>query len=160
MQTSKEIISGYLLFNSRTLDMTLRGFNDENSHTRPGDTGNSANFIFGHLVVHRIQIAKLLGIEFENPFPELFDYKAKIRDSSTYPALSVIREVWDELNERVNDRIENLTGEELEADGPYEVKPFPKTIGGCLCFLIFHEAYHIGQIGYIRKFNDLEAAFG
>jgi uncharacterized damage-inducible protein DinB len=160
MTQQRDSIRNHLALHEETLGMALAGVTDENAHNRPGDICNSAHFVFGHIVTSRIEMARILGVDASKPWGEVFDYKASLKDRSAYPPLKDIHAAWDEITEKISRRLAEITDDELNAEGPFEVPPLGKTVGGCVNFYIFHEAYHIGQLGYVRRFNGLEAAFG
>jgi uncharacterized damage-inducible protein DinB len=49
---------------------------------------------------------------------------------------------------------ETLTDEELAETSKPSVPGDDRTILGAMAFLIQHEAYHIGQMAFIRKFFE------
>ncbi|MCP4631558.1 MAG: DinB family protein [candidate division Zixibacteria bacterium] len=160
MPKTKERIIQLIELNAGAMKFILDGINEDNVHNRPAENCNSAHFIFGHMINSRVEMVKILGAEASHPWGEIFSYGAKIKESSPYPPLKELQEVWDDATKKLKERLDEITVEELDAEGPFEIKPLPKTIGGCISFLIFHESYHIGQIGYLRRFLGLDAAFG
>ena len=68
--------------------------------------------------------------------------------------------VWAGAGEQLMKRYEELTGEELSAKAPRDFPVPDKTIRGAINFLAYHEAYHVGQIAYIRKLLDKSSLVG
>lgn len=160
MTQLRNSIVNMLALNADALVKTLEGVTEDNAYNRPDKVCNSAHFVFGHIVTSRFEMARILGLQAENPWGKLFDYGASIQEPSSYPPLAELWAVWKTVCQRIVERLGELTDADLNAEGPFEVKPMDKTIGGCLNFLAFHETYHIGQLGYVRRFNGLDAAFG
>lgn len=160
MAYSKELITGMFGLNTDALEHTLKGITDENAFNRPAETCTPAHFVFGHIITYRIDLANLLGIPAENPLGKMFAYKSAPGEPSEYPPLSELKNAWDAITAKIETRLKEINEAELDAEAPFEVAPLSKTVGGCAGFMIFHEAYHIGQIGYLRRFYGLERAFG
>ena len=114
-----------------------------------GGTGPSIAWTIGHLCHYKIKILGLLGHTRENPFTAQFEHRAAT-DGSDYPSLSTLADSYSTLNEDVCAALAS-SGDRLQAPvvgaGPHDEKSVLDTV----LFLTWHEAYHIGAIGAIRR---------
>ena len=132
------------------LGVNLEGISDEESRRRPPHGGNSIHWTLGHIVSYRQVVLELLG---ESPVWPKARTEAYGRGSSgDVPAehiltLSQLMEDLQATTPEIVRCLEALPAETLEAPGPN-----PKqTLGQRLAFLAFHESYHAGQIGLLRR---------
>ncbi|RME26999.1 MAG: DinB family protein [Candidatus Zixiibacteriota bacterium] len=146
--------------NTNLMDRMLDGISDDHAFTRPDGKANSAHFILGHLTASRYSMAGLLGIKEEPSWRELFSRGAEIKDTSAYPSFAELKNAWREISEKLQDRLSRIKDEELAAPSDSEYPGVDKTVGGSLVFLHFHESYHLGQLGYLRRLLGLEGAIG
>ena len=76
---------------------------------------------------------------------------AKVQPDSDYPPVSEIITTFENITDALTPCLDKIDASELDAElkDPYPVQE--KTVLNGLAFLSFHETYHIGQIGFIRK---------
>jgi uncharacterized damage-inducible protein DinB len=113
--------------------------------------GPSISWVVGHLLNGRCELLKLLDPEAENPYAERFDRLVVATDGSDYPDIADLRASWHELSGRVFAALESVTDQELVA--PIEEVGAPhaeKNLLGLLVYVVWHETYHMGQIGTMR----------
>ena len=123
---------------------------DESAKARTrGGAGPSIAWTIGHLCHYKIKILGLLGQPRENPFTAQFEH-TPASDGSDYPSLSSLAATFSALNADVCAALAS-SGDRLEAPipggGPHDEKRILDTV----LFLTWHEAYHIGAIGAIRR---------
>ena len=160
MEKSVVGIAEQFRLNTALVDRVLDGFSDEAMRFRPEGKGNPAHFVLGHIAATRYDIARLMGLELKADWAKLFDRGVELRDAAQYPSVTELRAAFGEVAEAINKRFEELTEVDLSAEPSWEPPGMEKSIRGVLNFLAFHESYHIGQLGYIRKLVGLEGAFG
>jgi uncharacterized damage-inducible protein DinB len=114
-----------------------------------GGAGPSVAWTIGHLCHYKIKMLELLGQSRENPFTALFEH-TPASDGSDYPSLSELAASFSALNERVCAALAS-SGERLEAPMPGAGPHGERGILDTILFLTWHEAYHIGAIGAIRR---------
>jgi hypothetical protein len=111
--------------------------------------GPSIAWTIGHLCNYKIKMLGLLGAPRENPFAAQFEH-APASDGSDYPSLNDLAATFSALNAEVCAALAMST-DRLEAPmpggGPHDEKRVMDTV----LFLTWHEAYHIGAIGAIRR---------
>ena len=119
---------------------------------QPGGHGNSIMWIVGHITQTRAGLLSLLGERASTGWGELFRRGAQRQDPSAYPDAQAIKTTGADLTNRLRAKLETITDEELAAPINAAVKlPNVATVGDALAFFAFHEAYHVGQLGYVKK---------
>lgn len=158
--TSQEMLANLLSLNTGAIQMTLKDIGHGQAIHSPHETCNSAAFILGHIVTYRYQIAKMLGMDESHSLGKTFEWGASDENRQQYPPLAELHAEMEAMGEKITQRLKSISAEELAAEADYEVPPMPKTVEGAVSFLVFHETYHVGQLGYLRRFNGQERAFG
>ena len=134
--------------NLMVIEKNLEGITPEQCFHQPHPGGNCINWVLGHIVATRNPIMKLIG---EEP---LWDEKAAARykrgsDPVTNPGdtialekmLADLRASQDKITARLGQMSASELEEELDDGSRYEQ----------LAVLQFHEAYHAGQLGTLRR---------
>ena len=112
---------------------------------------NPMIWIWGHLTNARCGLAMMLGVERERFHDQLFGRGAEIGANTEYPSEDEVRACWQQVSERLRDRYESLTAEELRRPSPRSFPVEDKSVAGTVNFLAFHEGYHCGQLAMLRK---------
>ena len=97
---------------------------------------NHINWLVGHIVHCRYMLVNMLGVQQTNPFEDLY-WKAS--EAQSFSTLSDISKEFFRISDLLKDALLNPLGDNSKAT--------PEMIS----FFIYHEAYHLGQIGYLRK---------
>lgn len=131
----------------------LEGVSHEES-TRPHDCGgNSANWVVGHIVAARNSLLKALGGKTIMPD----DRAAMYRRGSDGTARDGMRledlvATLDESQPLLIESLHRVHGEQLLARSPFSSPAGPEaTLGAAISAMVFHEAYHVGQLGILRR---------
>ena len=116
-----------------------------------GEEGPSVSWVVGHLLNGRCELLKLLDPKAENPFAAQFDRLVAATDGRDYPPLEDLLASWRECSQRVFGALDTVTREQLvepiaEMGAPHE----ERNLLGVLAYVVWHETYHMGQIGTIR----------
>jgi len=137
-------------FNDNFLDMLVEGFDDADWLRRAGP-GNHSQWLLGHLASTRRQALREFGqAAEEQPWERHFGTGEQPSPQSDDIAPALLREAFGKNGEALRRYLGGLSGEQAAA--PF--KTFPdgsKTVGGVAHFLHFHETYHLGQIGLLRR---------
>jgi uncharacterized damage-inducible protein DinB len=137
-------------FAPRAVALNIEGVSEEDARKRPTGGGNSINWVVGHIISSRQGVLTLLGAEPTWP-RETTDAYAR-GTSGDIPAaaelpLSRLLEDLSATTPIIVERLEALSGEELAAPSSNP----EQTLGQRLAFLVFHESYHVGQLGLLRR---------
>lgn len=134
-------------YNSHALKTNMTGITQQESLVPPSNGGNSINWILGHIVVERDEMMEDMGLE--KICNDLIT-KAYLSGSTSINK----EEAWDitGLLKLFDDSQEIITKhlETLDLEDQIDKK---KNYAG----FAFHEAYHIGQIGILRRMLGKEA---
>ena len=131
--------------------LVLSDLSDEQAHTRTRDgAGPSITWEMGHLIDYRCAMLKLLGAEREKPFAIDFG-TSSATDGSDYPGVEDVRRVWGELQTALQTALENATEEAVRQPSGQGGPHGEQSVLDGLVFLTWHEAYHMGALGAIRK---------
>jgi uncharacterized damage-inducible protein DinB len=118
---------------------------------QPGGQGNSILWIVGHITQTRAGLLSLLGERASTGWGELFRRGAQRQDPSAYPEPEAIKAVGVDLSKRLRSKLSTITQDELAVPVTTVKLPNVNTLVDALAFFAFHEAYHVGQLGYVKK---------
>lgn len=137
-----------LALNRKLFNNALDGISEEHVTTRAAANINHLNWIAGHVANSRVAIANMLGADLDNP---LDHYIREIEDESTLADLEQITEVFSAATNAIHRCISTVSQETLNGPAPFDAGIADATLGGVIAFLVQHEAYHVGQMGILRK---------
>lgn len=151
MSTPLSPLADRLAFNDRFLDMLVEGFDEKDWHRRAGP-GNHSQWLLGHLASTRRWALREFGQPGaeEQPWEKHFGMGAAPTPQSDDIPPAMLREAFLKNGEALRRFLAACTAEQAAAPA----RPFPdgsKTVGGAAHFLHFHETYHFGQIGLLRR---------
>jgi uncharacterized damage-inducible protein DinB len=146
----KSIISIYKT-NSTLLINSFAKVTEADSLKRPNKKTNSMIFIALHVLDARCFILTQIGLKTINPFGKYVDWAKTIDEIITYPKLKKVLSEWKRIDRILVDELSRINFRKLNSDQQFEF-PGGKKIINMLAFLAEHEAYHVGQISFIRKF--------
>jgi len=145
-----DTVAAQFRFHEGMLARTVEGFEEADWLHRPGEA-NHALWILGHVAATRRYLLRRLGEKVdEEEWEKAFGQGNRPGDKLEPAPAALIKDVQS-MGAQLEMRIRSLTLEETEA--PIE-KPMPdgsKTRAGMVRFLLFHEAYHLGQLGLLRR---------
>jgi len=117
--------------------------------------GNGVNWVLGHLVAIRSQLLAAIGGQpvWSEKECEPYDRHAPpLEHSSQAKPLAEIWRAFDLTQARLLETIGRLTAEDLARPvAPEVANPLVKTRGDVLGVIGFHDAYHAGQTGTLRR---------
>jgi hypothetical protein len=148
----------------QVLQMNVDGFTHEESLIQPVPAGNCLNFVVGHLLWLYNTVLPMLGQD-EVMEPGALERYARGAPPITGPAgaidLSTLLAAWDTACERVDAGLATLTPEFLDQHAPNSPTNNPdETHRTLLGTVFFHQAYHTGQMGLLRRIAGKQGALG
>lgn len=144
-------IEGMFKTNTDLVKKATEAILPEHWFVKPAAASNHLMWVQGHLVWSRGNVLKTLGTEWSAPWNAFFARGAKPVERDQYPGVEEIRQAWNEVSERLSAALAAAPGEALVKPAPSGAPSFDGTAGGLVAFLAFHETYHLGQLGYLRK---------
>jgi hypothetical protein len=135
-------------FNNRVLHINTDDMTHAESLASPPGGGNSLNWIIGHMLVSRDDINEMVGLERKFTDDKFKVYERGSQNVSADDALDIIElvKMFESTQKPLEDKIAELD---------YSEKPDDLRN---LTFLAFHEAYHCGQTGILRRIAGKEGA--
>lgn len=138
-----------------TVLKNLERVTHEESLRGPEPEGNCANWVLGHIVQCRGPIHTLLGKEPPMPKERIDRYR---RGSDAITGEGGAIDMEELLGAYIASQKELIAGLEAMADEKFAApkpenwdSPGGDTVGEQLAALVFHESYHAGQLGIIRR---------
>ena len=147
------VLGDRFFFNRQTLMRIVEVFEPDDWAKRPvAAGGNDAHWILGHLVLSRRYLLRKLGEELpKDPWEEGFNMGAKPAGTEGYPPPGALLEDFHALGKRLSERLGAMTPEEAREPWGSSFPDGSDTLAGGALFLHFHETYHLGQLGLIRR---------
>lgn len=139
------------------LDQALTGITHEAS-LHPTPTGQTINWLIGHLADARGGALALLSGDRTWPDAELALYKrgADSLDPAHALPLSELTRRFASVQEPLLQHLKLLTDERAAQKAPFSPSGNPdETVGSLMGVLAFHEVYHVGQVGLLRRWAGL-----
>jgi uncharacterized damage-inducible protein DinB len=146
--------------NEALLPKSIAGLTPEELQRRPNSTSNSMLWIVGHTVWARSMAIKLLGSSWDVPWLPLFARGEKPPEQSEYPQIDEMVLGWKAASANLTTALEQVPAEVLCAPAPEKSPSFDGKNCGMVCFLAYHEAYHVGQAAYLRRWLGHEGVTG
>ena len=146
-------IEGLFRINFNVLRFSFKDITEELALINPPPAGNCINWILGHILVSRDNVLELIGQErFLTPEQsDVYRRGSTGNNSESYMKLSQLQPLLKKTPKRIKEGLEGLTTVDLAEVGERE-----ESLSYRLTFLHFHEAYHCGQIGLLRRLVGLE----
>ena len=140
----------------RLMQANLDGISQDESRVLPAGGGNPINWIAGHLLASRNSILKLAGGEVYLGAEDAAPYargSKRLMPGDKCLSIERLREGLAETGKQVIKLLRALPAEALERE--IEVPNFPvkfeePTLDAHLSLLLYHEGYHVGQLGLAR----------
>jgi uncharacterized damage-inducible protein DinB len=139
-----------LRFSNFIMNLVIRDLSNEDAVRRArGEEGASIAWVVGHLCHYRREMMSLLGAQATDPHGEIFTGSAG--DGSDYPSIFELLKRWNEIHDELAKVLESVTDDQLLSrlaahDSPHS----EKTVLESFVFLVWHESYHLGQLGTLR----------
>lgn len=145
----------------KTVQVNLQGLTHEESLVNPEPGGSCVNWVLGHLDYSYEQVLPHLGQRQVLEAGALERYKRgspPLSDRSEARELAELLRVWDEASRRVDVGLESLTPDALAQSHNFFGGKSETTLARYLNFILFHQAYHAGQLGLLRRLAGKEGA--
>jgi uncharacterized damage-inducible protein DinB len=138
-----------LAFHHGTLDMNLEGVTQQDSMVQPPGGANPINWVVGHVLVYRNLLHALLGAApaWEGDATAAYARgSAPLTDEAQAVPLDQLRAGLQASRKALEAALDTLDPARLA-----EPSKGDQTVADRLSFLLFHEAYHLGQLGILRR---------
>jgi uncharacterized damage-inducible protein DinB len=113
--------------------------------------GNNIAFLAAHLADTRHFLAKRLGAPLANPLARYLASAGSIQEILVWPSLEEIQSAWLRISAHLDQVLESLTAEDVSQLDAHRFPIDDHTRLGMIAFLVQHDSYHLGQIGFLRR---------
>lgn len=142
--------------------VNVDGLTQEESLVQPSPGGNCLNWVVGHLACIYNKVLPMMGQEpvMEEEVLKRYDRGAPpIRDAAEALELQDLLAAFDKATERVDAGLAAISPEALDQKVPDSPSGNPnETVRSLLSTICFHQAYHAGQTGILRRIAGKEGA--
>ena len=142
-------------YTSFTFGVNLDGLSNDDALRQPESGGNCLNWVAGHVVGSRAGTLEILGQKPSFKADKYARYRrgsAAVTDANGAVPLSEMVADFASTNEGLAAGLAALTATTLAGKAPFSPgNRDDETVGSLLAGLVFHEAYHIGQLGVLRR---------
>ncbi len=152
---SLEPLAVQLKYTHYVLMKNLEGITEEEALITPESGGNCANWVVGHILEGRNGLLKMLG---EAPLWD--DAKAApykrgatgAMDPATTVPVAALLAAFSGCQDTLVAGLKRFDPERLDEKAPWSPTNNPdETFGSLMAGVVFHEAYHVGQTGVLRR---------
>jgi hypothetical protein len=159
MNTNADALNMLFGINYEVLKKNLDGITHEESLIQPEGGGNCLNWVLGHIVATRDNVMLLLNQApvWDSDIAGIYQRGSDpLHDGSKAQPLEKIVADLGRSQDRLVAGLATVSAPELSAPSPD--KSVAETVGELLFVLQFHEAYHAGQAGLLRRIAGHEGA--
>ncbi len=140
-------------FNESLLATVTDGFQPQNWAAAPEGGGNNAIWILGHVVTSRHFLLRRLGVELpEETWEHHFGMGTQVQDPAAYPSPETLVGAFRSAGALLEERCAGLGADQTNEPWGSSFPDGSESVDGGAHFLYFHETYHLGQIGLLRRF--------
>ena len=147
--TAAAPIATIFAFSDSFVFQALEGLTDEELWRPLTTSNNPLLWVAGHIVQSRAMVLQMLGEQAETGWGSLFDRGAKIGNPKEYPSGPEVARVMREISPRLHTALA-FQDEQLSRPASLQI-PGLTTLTDELAFFALHDAYHVGQLAYVRK---------
>lgn len=159
-----EAVVVILEYNLGALKLNLRDLSHDESVRQPAGAGNTINWLVGHMLRTRKTWLTVLGDE--GPLTDDAELASALAAApygrgESLPAddpegvalaLETLHALFADTQPRLHAALRSLDDERLLEPAPFSPRRADdETLGGLCAGLAFHEAYHVGQTGILRR---------
>jgi uncharacterized damage-inducible protein DinB len=129
----------------------LDGLTDDEAQRRLEAGGNSITFLAGHLTDSRHFLVARLGHPLPNPLARYIADVRSIDEIREWPTLEELRSALLRVSAHLQQILSELTAADLEEPNVHRFPLEDSTRLGLIAFLLQHDSYHLGQVGFLRR---------
>ena len=142
-------------FSYAAINRNLEGLSQEDSLVKPNSGGNCLNWVVGHIVVARNGVLVLAGAPRIGTGHDLTIYQRGSSPEGTdkFLDLRVLRGLLDDAHKALIPVLNAISEDALNGPVPESMRrpPLTGSVSDALLRLQYHEGYHNGQMGLLRR---------
>jgi hypothetical protein len=140
------------------------GLSHEESLIQSAPEGNCANWVMGHLLCSYNKVLPALGqavVGGDGAFKCYERGSHGVKGNEGAMPMTELMAAWHEAEKRIEEGLTGLTEERLDEPAPFSPSGNPKeTMRSLLTTVFFHQSYHAGQLGLLRRIAGKPGALG
>ncbi|HEY1502169.1 MAG TPA: DinB family protein [Acidobacteriaceae bacterium] len=144
----------------KVLRINTEGLTQQDSLAQPAPGGNCLNWVVGHMLETWDGLLPVVGQTPVLGRQALERYKrgsAALRDAADALPIETLLAAFDEAANRMDEGLAALTEQKFDAPAPFSPSNNPhETVRSLLTVVMFHQAYHVGQTGVLRRIAGKE----
>ncbi len=150
-------------FSYGAIKRNLEDLTNEESLVQPPGAGNCLNWVLGHVVAARNTVLKLAGrppLVGEEITSHYVRGSNPLQPGDRVPDLATLRGLLSDTQQQLIPALAALSEDHLAQPVPEQMRrpPLTGSVGDALIRLHYHEGYHNGQIGLLRRLAGREGA--
>ena len=118
---------------------------------RGAPSGGFPAGVAAHLVDARRFLATMVGAKPRHPALETLEALSTVDDPAGLPPVPELLAAWGVVSDALETALAQLSSEALEASTGHDFPIEDQRLLGGITFLFHHEAYHLGQLGLLRR---------
>jgi len=141
MKNDIEIVKIQILSNYKVISMNIEGITNEEAMIFPNGEANCLNWVLGHLIYIRNPLLNILGEEQVWDSEKFSCYnrgEIPLERKDEFISFDELKSYLKQSQDRLESKLNTM-----ESFNPEQIKD--------ISTLCFHEIYHSGQLGYIRR---------
>ena len=142
--------------------VNLEGISHADSLKQSPTGENCLNWVLGHLVCIYNNSLPLFGAEPVRDKAELARYdrgSKPMTNAAEAMQLAELLDIWSEAARRVQAGLDTLDKDRLDSPAPFSPNKDPnETVRSLMTTILFHQAYHAGQLGVLRHVAGKQGA--
>lgn len=140
---------------TKQLNSLLETISEETS-IQEFDGFNTIKWLTGHIVNTRLLIiAGLTKQPSSKPeYGTFFGRGSSGKVDDSFPKLDELKNVWLETQNDFDQLFEKMTDSDFEAPSPIPFAISDQTLLGFVTYLVYHEAFHLGQLSIVKRFTN------
>jgi hypothetical protein len=138
-------------FNDKVLGRAISGLDGDDWVRRAGPETSHAYWVLGHLAASRRALLRNLGRDLpREPWEDAFARGSKPADAVSVTP-STLEADFLSSGTLIRDLLGAMTEEEASSAYPRKLPDGSDTRGGATRFFLWHESFHLGQLGILRR---------
>lgn len=150
MEAALVPLASILELNTDLLLNCLTGLSEAEAQTRLPGGGNSITFLAAHLTDTRHYLVTQLGSPLPNPLAGYLTNARGFDDIRSWPSVPEVCRSWLAVSGHVGHVLASVSHGELTQAVSHRLS-LDGTQLGLVAFLTQHDAYHVGQVAFLRR---------
>ena len=136
---------------AKSLDGLLKDFTAEDWQVQDS-CGHNPRWVVGHLATYRNRVVALIGLQVPPaPWEAAFARGTSPADVPADLDMAEVVAAFHAAHTLIMAHLDDLTPEFLSQPAGRRLPDGSEDLGGAIRFLAWHEAYHLGQLGLLRR---------